>query len=324
MAMAVRVHQIGGPEVLRYEAIDVPAPGKDEIRIRHHAIGVNFLDVYFRTGLYPAPALPFVIGHEAAGEVVEVGPGVTDFHRGDRVAYFFGPGAYASERVIPARVAVKLPDALTSEQAAAIVLKGLTAYYLLYKTFRVERGHHVLIHAAAGGVGLLACQWASAIGAHVIGCVGTKEKADLAFANGCRDVIIYDAEDFPARVKEITHGGLCDVVYDGVGKATFPGSLDCLKPRGMFVSFGNASGPVPPFSMLELGKRGSLFATRPSLVDYVAKRSELLEGADTLFAAVLSGSLKVRIQRAYALKDAERAHRDLESRATTGSSILKP
>ncbi len=324
MAMAVRVHQTGGPEVLTYEAVDVAAPGKGEVRVRHHAIGVNFIDVYFRTGLYPAPTMPFIAGHEAAGEIVDVGPGVTDFHRGDRVAYYHGPGTYVTERVVPASLAVKLPDALSYEQAAAILLKGLTAHYLLHTTFRVERGHHVLIHAAAGGVGLLTCQWASALGAHVIGCVGTKEKAALATANGCQDVIIYDEEDFPAAVKRITRGDLCDVVYDGVGKATFPGSLDCIKPRGMFVSFGNASGPVPPFSMLELSKRGSLFATRPILYDYIAKRPELLERADTLFSAVLNGSLKISIQRAYALKDAARAHRDLESRATTGSSILKP
>lgn len=324
MAKAIRVHEIGGPEALVYEDVEVGAPGKGEIRIRQHAMGVNFIDVYFRNGLYKAAALPFTVGHDAAGEVVDVGPGVTDFHPGDRVAYYHGPGAYATERVVPAERVVKLPDFITYEQAAALMLKGLTAHYLLHRTFRVERGHHILVHAAAGGVGMLACQWAAALGAHVIGTVGTREKADLAYANGCEHVILYSEEDFVARVKQITHGELCDVVYDGVGKATFPGSLDCLKRFGMFVSFGNASGPVPPFAMLELAKRGSLFATRPVLNDYIARRNDLVIAADTLFAAVLNGSLKVPFQRAYALRDAAKAHRDLEARLTTGASILKP
>jgi NADPH2:quinone reductase len=324
MAKAICVHQPGGPESMLYEDIEVAAPGKGEVRIRQHAMGVNFIDVYYRTGLYKAPTTPYVIGHDAAGEVIDVGPGVTGFHRGDRVAYYHGPGAYATERVVPADRVVKLPDFVTFEQAAALMLKGLTAHYLLHRTFKVERGHHILIHAAAGGVGLMACQWASALGAHVIGTVGTRDKADLAYANGCEHVILYNEEDFVQRVKHITQGHLCDAVYDGVGKATFPGSLDCLKPFGMFVSFGNASGPVPPFAMLELAKRGSLFATRPILNDYIAKRHDMVTAADTLFAAVLNGSLKVPVMRAYALRDAAKAHRDLEGRLTTGASILKP
>jgi NADPH:quinone reductase len=324
MAKAVRVHEAGGPEVLTYEDIEVPAPGKGEVRIRQRACGLNFIDTYFRTGLYKAPGLPFIVGNEASGDVIDVGPGVTGFHPGDRVAYTFALGGYASERIMPAERLVKLPDMITYEQAAVLMLKGLTVHYLLHKTFKVEPGHNVLIHAAAGGIGLLACQWAKALGANVIGTVGSKEKADLAARNGCDHVILYNDNDFVAEVKKITRGDLCNVVYDGVGKVTFPGSLDCLKPLGMFVSFGNASGVVPPFSISELQRRGSLFATRPSLNDYIAKRRDLLEAADTMFAAVISGSLQVPIHHAYALKDAAKAHQTLESRATTGASILKP
>ena len=324
MTKAVRVHKVGGPEVLTYEDVEVGAPGTGEVRIRQHAVGLNFIDVYFRTGLYKAPGLPFIAGNEAAGEVVAVGPGVTNFHPGDRVAYYFNLGGYASERVIPADKLVKLPDHITYEQGAVLMLKGLTVWYLLHKTFKVEPGHRVLIHAAAGGIGLLACQWAKALGANVIGTVGTEEKAKLALANGCDHVILYKQEDFAERVKQISRGELCDVVYDGVGKDTFQGSLKSLRKRGLFVSFGNASGPVPPFSIAELNNHGSLFATRPKLNDYVGTRKELMEGADTLFAAVISGTLHVPINHAYALKDAQKAHRDLESRVTTGSGILKP
>ncbi|WP_438278815.1 quinone oxidoreductase family protein [Nitrobacter sp.] len=324
MARAVRVHQVGGPEALVYEAVDPPAPGQGEVRILQHAVGLNFIDVYYRTGLYKAPSKPFVIGNEAAGEVVAVGPGVTDFHPGDRVAYYFNLGGYATERNIPADRLVKLPDHITYEQGAVLMLKGLTVWYLLHKTFKVEHGHRVLIHAAAGGIGLLACQWAKALGANVIGTVGSQAKADLALANGCDHVILYKEEDFVARVKQISRNELCDVVYDGVGKTTFPGSLSCLRPRGLFVSFGNASGPVPPFALTELNNHGSLFATRPKLNDYVATRRDLLEGADTLFAAVINGTLHVPINRAYALKDAAKAHADLEGRQTTGAAILKP
>ena len=256
MTKAVRVHQVGGPEVLTYEDVEVGPPGNGEVRIRQHAVGLNFIDVYFRTGLYKAPGLPFIAGNEAAGEVLAVGPGVTNFHPGDRVAYYFNLGGYASERVIPADKLVKLPDHITYEQGAVLMLKGLTVWYLLHKTFKVEQGHRVLIHAAAGGIGLLACQWARALGAHVIGTVGSKAKADLALANGCDHVILYNEENFVERVKQISRGELCDVVYDGVGKTTFPGSLSCLRPRGLFVSFGNASGPVPPFPLAELNHHG--------------------------------------------------------------------
>ena len=324
MTKAVRVHKVGGPEALVYEDVDVPAPEPGEVRIRQRAVGLNFIDVYYRTGLYKAPGLPFIAGNEAAGEVLAVGAGVTNFHPGDRVAYYTNFGAYTGERNIPWEKLVKLPDHITHEQGAVLMLKGLTVWYLLHKTFKVEPHHRVLIHAAAGGIGLLACQWASALGAHVIGTVGSKAKADLALANGCDHVILYNEEDFVARVKQISRNELCDVVYDGVGKSTFPGSLSCLKPRGLFVSFGSASGPVPPFSIAELNNHGSLFATRPKLNDYIGKRSELLEGADTLFAAVINGKLHVPINHAYALKDAARAHVDLESRATTGASISNP
>ncbi|HWW49018.1 MAG TPA: quinone oxidoreductase [Xanthobacteraceae bacterium] len=324
MAKAMRVHQVGGPEAMIYEDIEIPAPGPGEVRIRQNVIGLNFIDVYFRTGLYKAPGLPFIVGNEAAGEVIETGPGVTEFHPGDRVAYYSNLGAYASERNIAAASLVKLPDQITDEQAAVLMLKGMTVYYLLNKTFKVEPGHRVLIHAAAGGIGLMACQWAKALGAQVIGTVGSKAKAELAMANGCDHVILYNEENFVDRVKQITGGALCDVVYDSVGKTTFPGSLSCLRRRGLFVSFGNASGPVPPFALAELNNHGSLFATRPKLNDYITNREELLEAADTLFSAVLSGKLKIAINHAYALKDAAKAHIDLESRATTGASILRP
>ena len=323
MTKAVRVHQVGGPEVMIYEDIELPPPGQGEVRIRQYAVGLNFIDVYFRTGLYKAPTMPFICGNEAAGEITAVGPGVTNFHPGDRVAYYFNLGAYATERNIPADKLVKLPDRISDELGAVLMLKGLTVWYLLHKTFKVESGHRVLIHAAAGGIGLLACQWAKALGAHVIGTVSTKAKADLALANGCDHVINYAEEDFVARVKQISRGELCDVVYDGVGKTTFPGSLACIRPRGLFVSFGNASGPVAAFSLAELNNHGSLLATRPKLNDYVGTRKELLEGADTLFAAVLDDKLHVPINHAYALKDAAKAHIDLEGRKTTGASILK-
>jgi NADPH2:quinone reductase len=324
MVKAVRVHQVGGPDAMVYEDVDLAPPGPGEVRIRQHAVGINYIDVYFRTGLYKAPTMPFVCGNEAAGEVVSVGAGVTELHPGDRVAYYFNLGGYATERNIPAEKLVRLPDHITYEQGAVLMLKGLTVWYLLHKTFKVHSGHRVLIHAAAGGIGLLACQWAKALGANVIGTVGSKEKAELALANGCDHVINYSEEDFVAQVKQISRGELCDVVYDGVGKTTFPGSLACIRPRGLFVSFGNASGPVPPFSIAELNNHGSLFATRPKLNDYVGTRRELLEGADTLFAAVIEGKLHIPINHAYALKDAAKAHRDLEGRKTTGASIMKP
>lgn len=325
MVAAVRVHKVGGPEVLTYEEIPISAPGAGQVQVRQHACGINFIDTYFRMGLYPAPGgLPFVAGNEAAGEVVAVGPGVSDLKVGDRVAYVVTLGCYAAERLVAADRAVKLPDAVSYEQAAAMMLKGMTAEYLLRRTFRVERGMNVFVHAAAGGVGLILCQWANHLGANVIGTVGSKDKAALAQANGCHHTILYRDEDFVARTKEITGGKLCDVVYDGVGKTTFPASLDCLKPFGMFVSYGSASGPVSAFDINILQAKGSLFATRPTLTTYAAKREDLLAIADGLFGVVASGAVKIPVNQTYPLRDAVKAHRDLEGRATTGSSILVP
>jgi len=323
MVAAVRVHKVGGPEVLTYEEIEVGAPGQGQIRVKQHACGVNFIDTYFRMGMYPSPVgLPFVAGNEAAGEVTAVGPGVTEFKVGDRVAYVVALGCYAAERLVPADRAVKLPSAITYEQAAAMMLKGMTAEYLLRRTFKVEKGMNVLMHAAAGGVGLILCQWANHLGANVIGTVGSKDKAALAKANGCHYTILYREEDFVARVKEITGGKMCEVVYDGIGKTTFPASLDCLKPLGMFVSFGSASGQVDAFNINILQTKGSLYATRPTLNTYAAKRQDLLAIANDLFDVVGKGAVKVPVNQKYPLRDAVKAHRDLESRATTGSSIL--
>ena len=325
MVAAVRVHKTGGPEALTYEDVVVPAPGPGQIRVKQHACGVNFIDIYFRMGMYPAPGgLPFIVGNEAAGEVVELGPGVGEFKVGDRVAYVSGPGCYTGERVVAADRAVKLPANISYEQAAAMMLKGMTVAYLLRRTFKVEKGMNVLIHAAAGGVGLIFCQWANHLGANVIGTVGSKDKAELAKANGCHHTILYRDEDFVARVKEMTGGNLCEVVYDSVGKATFPGSLDCIRPLGMFVSFGASSGPIEAFNINLLQSKGSLFATRPTLNTYAAKREDLLAIASDLFAVVGSGAVKVPINQKYPLRDAAKAHRDLEARATTGTSILIP
>ena len=325
MVAAVRVHKVGGPEVLTYEEIELPAPGQGQIRVKQHACGVNFIDTYFRMGMYPSPVgLPFVAGNEGAGEVVAVGPGVTDIKVGDRVGYVAALGCYASERNVPADRAVKLPANIGYEQAAAMMLKGMTAEYLVRRTFKVEKGMNVLMHAAAGGVGLILCQWANHLGANVIGTVGSKDKAALAKANGCHHTILYRDEDFVGRVKEITGGKLCEVVYDGIGKTTFPASLDCLKPLGMFVSFGSASGQIDAFNINILQTKGSLFATRPTLNTYAAKREDLLAIANDLFAVVGSGAVKIPVNQTYALRDAAKAHRDLEGRATTGSSILVP
>ena len=323
MVAAVRVHKTGGPEVLTFEDIDIPGPGPGQVRLRQHAAGVNFVDTYFRAGMYPSPVgMPFVSGNEGAGEVIAVGPGVTDLEVGDRVGYVVPLGAYAAERLLPAERAVKLPAGISYEQAAAAMLKGMTVCYLVRRTFPVKKGDTILVHAAAGGIGLIASQWANALGATVIGTVGTKEKAELARANGCHHTILYRDEDFVARVKEITKGALCDVVYDGVGKTTFPASLDCIRPLGMFVSFGSASGPIEAFNINLLQFKGSLFATRPTLNHYGAKREDLLALADETFAMVASGKVKIPINQTYPLKDAAKAHRDLESRATTGASIL--
>src|SRR5271168_829316 len=325
MVAAVRVHKVGGPEVLTFEDIEVAAPGQGQLRVKQHACGVNFIDTYFRMGLYPSPSgLPFVAGNEGAGEVVAVGPGVTEFKVGDRVGYVTALGCYAAERLVAADRAVKLPSNIGYEQAAAMMLKGMTAEYLVRRTFKVEKGMNVLMHAAAGGVGLILCQWANYLGANVIGTVGSKEKAALAKANGCHHTILYRDEDFVARTKDITKGAMCSVIYDGIGKTTFPGSLDCLKPLGMFVSYGSASGQVEAFNINILQTKGSLFATRPTLNTYAAKRADLVAIADDLFDVVGKGAVKIPINQKYALKDAAKAHRELEGRDTTGSSILIP
>ncbi len=325
MVAAVRVHKVGGPEVLTYEDIPEQAPGPGQIKIKNHACGVNFIDTYFRMGMYPSPVgTPFVSGNEGAGEVMAVGSGVTDIKIGDRVGYTSALGSYAAERLLPADRAVKLPDRISYEQAAAMMLKGMTAQYLLRRTYKVQKGDNVLIHAAAGGVGLIACQWANHLGANVIGTVGSKEKAELAKKNGAHHVILYRDEDFVAKVKEITGGKLCEVVYDGIGKDTFPASLDCIRPLGTFVSFGSASGQIDAFNINILQTKGSLFATRPTLNNYAAKREDLLATANDLFDVVASGAVKIPVNQKYSLKEAQKAHRELESRATTGSSILVP
>src|SRR5690349_1004508 len=325
MVAAVRVHKPGGPEALTFEDVQIAAPGQGQIKIKQHACGVNFIDAYFRMGMYPSPVgLPFIAGNESAGEVVAVGPGVTDLKVGDRVA-FVGPlGGYAGERVVPADRSVKLPDNISYEQAAGMMLKGMTVQYLLNRTYKVEKGTVCLIHAAAGGVGLIATQWANHLGATVIGTVGSAEKGELAKKNGAHHIINYRKEDFAERVKEITKGALCDVVYDGIGKDTFPKSLDCMKPMGMFVSFGSASGQIDAFNINLLQTKGSLFATRPTLNTYTAKKQDLVDIANDLFKVVGSGAVKIPINQKYPLKDAQKAHRELEGRDTTGSSILIP
>jgi NADPH2:quinone reductase len=324
MTHAIIVEQTGGPEVLRWQKATVGKPGPGQAVIRHTAIGLNFIDVYYRAGLYPTP-LPFTPGMEGAGVVEAVGEGVTDLSPGDRVGYGQSPlGAYAETRLIPADKLIKLPDWIGDEMAAAMLLQGLTAQYLLRQTFHVKQGDTILIHAAAGGVGSLACQWARSLGATVIGTVGSAEKAALAKANGCHHVILYREEDMVARVREITGGQGVDVVYDGVGKDTFERSLDCLRRRGLMVSYGNASGAVPPFDIGLLNRKGGLFLTRPSVQHYAGTRAALLYMADDLFAVVKAGQVKVQVNQRFALRDAADAHRALEARATTGATVLIP
>ncbi len=320
---AIRVHQIGGPEVMRLEETELAAPGPGEVRVCNYAIGVNFIDVYFRKGQNPAP-VPFTPGNEGAGEVVAIGDGVSGFKPGDRVAYVGTLGAYAQERNIEAKFVVRLPKAISYETAAAMMLKGLTAQYLLRQTYKVKAGDTVLVHAAAGGTGLILCQWAKALGANVLGTVGSPEKAKLAKKAGAKHVILYREEDFAARVKEITKGAKCAVVYDGVGKATFPASLDCLRPFGVFASFGSASGPIENFNIGLLAQKGSLFATRPVLFAFIADRARLERMARDLFRVVQSGDVKINIQSRVPLAEASRAHEALEARLTTGSTILLP
>ena len=324
MPQAIVIRQTGGPEVLRIEEVAVPAPAAGEVQVRHTAIGLNFIDVYDRTGLYPTP-LPAVPGREAAGVVTALGRKVKGLRVGDRVAYALAvPGAYAELRNVPAARVVKLPKGVKDEIAAAIMLKGLTAQYLLRGTWRVKRGEWILVHAAAGGVGLLLSQWARALGAKVIGVVGSDAKAKLAKQHGCHHVLLSGRDDIVARVKALTKGAGVHVVYDSVGKDTFFESLDCLRPRGMLVSYGNASGPPPAFSPLELAKRGSLYLTRPTLFSYIATSAELAAAARELFAMVTKKKLRVRIGQRYPLADAAQAHRDLEARRTTGSTVLVP
>ncbi|ODT72912.1 MAG: quinone oxidoreductase [Pelagibacterium sp. SCN 63-23] len=323
MTRVVAVNKTGGPDVLSIEDWPVAEPGPGEARIRQTAIGLNFIDTYQRSGLYPMP-LPFVGGNEAAGVVTAIGDGVSDLKVGDRVCYQGTAGAYAEERLVPAAKLVPIPDGIDDQTAAAVLLKGLTAYYLLFKTWAVAQGETVLWHAAAGGTGLIATQWARALGATVIGTAGGPEKVKLALAHGCHHVIDYRADDFVARVKEITGGRGVDVVYDGVGKATFEGSLDCLRPRGLLASFGNASGVVSVPDLGILARKGSLYVTRPTGAHYFAERADLLEGAKALFEAILSGAIKVEIGRTFALSDVADAHRALEARETTGSVVLMP
>ncbi|MDO8177811.1 MAG: quinone oxidoreductase [Undibacterium sp.] len=324
MTKAIRMQQVGGPEVMEYVDVDLPEPGAGEALVRHKACGLNFIDVYFRTGLYPHP-LPAGLGMEGAGIVEAVGAGVSFVKPGDRVAYAGRPlGAYAEARVMPADSLVRLPDSISFETAAAVMLQGLTVQYLFHRTFPLKGGETILFHAAAGGVGLIACQWARAIGVTMIGTVGSDEKAALAKAHGCAHVINYNTENFVERVREITEGKGVPVVYDSIGKDTFKASLDCLAPLGMMVSFGSASGPVPDFSLNELASRGSLFITRPSLMSYTAKRSDLEKMAAQLFDMIESGKVKADIRQRYQLSDVVQAHRDLQARKTTGSTILIP
>lgn len=321
---AIVVNKTGGPEVLEFRDTDVPEPGPGQVVVRHRAIGLNFVDIYFREGVYPAP-MPFTPGTEGAGVVEAVGPNVTEVKVGDRVVYAGGPlGSYAEVRAMPARVLVKLPDRLEEVTAAAAMLKGLTAHYLIFSTYAVKRGDTILVHAAAGGVGLILCQWAKSLGATVIGTVGSAEKARLAAAHGCDHPINYESEDFVARVKEITRGAMVPVVYDSVGQATFMKSLDCLRPRGLMVSYGQSSGMVPPLGINILSAKGSLYLTRPTLQTYTASREELIERSRALFDALQSGVVRCEVKQRFALKDAAAAHRALGSRETTGSSVLIP
>ncbi|MGO1119535.1 quinone oxidoreductase family protein [Rhodovibrionaceae bacterium A322] len=323
MTHAIRFHETGGPEVLKWEEVQVGDPGPKEVRLSHGAVGLNFIDVYHRSGLYPTTDRPSPIGMEAAGTVVAVGSEVTDLKEGDRVAYATPPlGAYAEERLIDADLVVKIPDAISDETAAAMMLQGMTVQYLIRRTYRVKQGETVLFHAAAGGVGLIACQWLKALGVTTIGTVGSDEKAALAKAHGCTHTVNYNSENFVERVKELTDGQGVPVVYDSVGKDTWDGSLDCLQPLGTMVTFGNASGPVDPVNLGILAQKGSLFVTRPTLMSYNAKRSDLVASANELFEIVGSGDVKIEINQRYPLSEAAQAHRDLEARKTTGSTIF--
>jgi NADPH:quinone reductase len=324
MTHAIRVHRYGGPEVLHFEEVEVGDPGPGQVRIRQMAVGLNFIDVYGRTGLYAQPSLPFIPGMEAAGVVTAIGEGVRDLKVGRRVAYAGEIGAYTEERLVTADRVVEVPDNIDDQVAASIMLKGMTAQYLLRRTYKVGAKTTLLFHAAAGGVGLIACQWAASLGATVIGTVGSAGKALIARAHGCAHVINYREEDFVTMVKAYTDGKGVDVAYDSIGKDTFPASLDCLKPLGLWVSFGQASGPVPEFKITLLSQKGSLFATRPSIGSYTATRKDLVETAKDLFDVVSSGKVRIGVNQTYPLADAARAHADLEARLTTGSTLLLP
>jgi len=323
MVRAIRIHKPGGTEALRLDEVEVGEPGPGQIRLRQTAVGLNFIDVYHRTGLYPIAQFPAVIGMEAAGVIEAVGPGVEGLKAGDRVAYGGGPlGAYAEARLIDAVKVVKLPAGIDERTAAAIMLKGMTAHYLLRRVYVVKPGDTILVHAAAGGVGLILCQWAAALGATVIGTVSSEAKAELAHAHGCHHPIIYTRQDFVAEVDRLTGGAKLPVVYDSVGRDTFLKSLDCLRPRGLLVSFGQSSGPVEPFAPGLLAQKGSLFLTRPTMYDYVRERAELDQSAAELFDAVRSGKVKVDVRQRFPLADAAEAHRALEARETSGSTVL--
>jgi len=325
MPKAIRIHEQGGPETMRWEEVPTPSPGPGEALVRHRAVGLNYIDVYFRIGLYKIPSMPATLGMEGAGVVEAVGEGVEGLAAGDRVAYASGPiGAYAEVRAIKADRLVKLPDALSFEQGAAMMLQGMTAEYLVRRTHAVKPGETVLLHAAAGGVGLIMCQWLKHLGATVIGTVGTRAKAELARAHGCDHAIVYTEEDFVARVREITGGAMLPVVYDSVGKDTFMQSLDCLRPRGLMVVFGNASGAVPPIDVGTLAAKGSLYLTRPNLATYTASREDLVASAQALFEVVQKGAVKIEVNQTFPLAEAAEAHRALEARRTTGSTVLLP
>ena len=321
MVKAMRVHEFGGPDVMRYEDVDIGPPGPGQVHLRQHAIGLNFIDTYQRSGLYPN-SLPFTPGSEAAGEIVAVGEGVDAFKKGDRVAYGTALGAYAQERLVGADKLVRLPDFVSHKMAAVMMLKGLTVEYLVHDSYKVQPGDVILVHAAAGGVGLILCQWAKAIGATVIGTVGTHEKGEIARRHGADHIVYYRDEDFVARVREITNGQGCHAVYDGVGKATFPGSLDCIRPRGTFVSFGSASGQIEAFNIMLLAQKGSLFATRPTLANFGGRADELLPRSERLLQVVQAGKVVFDVHARFPLAEAVEAHRTLEGRGTTGASVL--
>lgn len=325
MSLAVRIHETGGPEVLRLDDVDLPEPGPGQARVRHTAVGINYIDTYHRTGVYPLPSLPHGLGTEASGVVEALGPGVEDLAVGARVTYVSSvPGTYAEHGLVPADRLVPIPDDVTDEVAAAALLKGMTVEYLVRRTYRVTKGETVLLHAAAGGVGLIACQWLREIGAHVIGTVSTDEKAEIARAHGCTYPVVYTREDFVERVREITGGAGVPVVYDSVGASTFLKSLDCLEPRGLYVGFGNASGKPPPFDMGLLAQKGSLFMTRPTLFDYVRARRDLLESAAHVFGLIGTGEIAIDVRQRWPLTEAAEAHRALEARQTVGASVLVP